>query len=89
MDEDGLLKDQEAEGDKAPWQRNFSKKKSADEVKKERKKSIETAYEACTFNGEVTVKALAEYTGKSEDTVRRYLKEHGGFWIDKGDVGKK
>jgi len=89
VDEDGLLKDQESEGDKAPWQRNFSKKKSADEVKKERKKSIETAYEACTFNGEVTVKALAEYTGKSEDTVRRHLKEHGGFWVDNGMVGRK
>ncbi len=89
VDEDGLLKDQESEGDKAPWQRNFSKKKSADEVKKERKKSIETAYEACTFNGEVTVKALAEYTGKSEDTIRRHLKEHGGFWVDNGMVGRK
>jgi hypothetical protein len=32
---------------------------------------------------------MAEYMGKSEDTVRRYVKDHGSFWIDEGEIGKK
>jgi predicted transcriptional regulator YheO len=71
------------------WKKNFPKKKTPEQVKKEKKESLETAYEACTFNGKVTIKDLSEYMGKSEDTVRRYIKEHGGFWSDGGEVGKK
>lgn len=37
----------------------------------------------------LTVKAMAEYMGVTEKTVRNRLKEHGGFWIDEGQVGKK
>jgi hypothetical protein len=40
-------------------------------------------------NGQANVADLAEYMGKSEKTVRRYIKEHGGFWIDGGEVGRK
>ena len=89
IDFSGVLKDIAADAAPAPWQRNFSKKKSDKERKDERKESIETAFSACSINGKVTLKDLAEYTGKSEDTVRRYIKEHGGFWIDDGEVGKK
>ena len=85
----GVLKDIQLDVPAQPWQRNFSKKKSDKERKDERKESIETAYNACNMDGKVTLKDLAEYTGKSEDTVRRYIKEHGGFWIDDGEVGKK
>lgn len=46
-------------------------------------------YEACGIDDKVTVKAMAEYMGVSEKTVRRRLKEHGGFWIDEGQIGKK
>lgn len=89
VDKCNVLKDADAEGQKVPWQRNFSKKKSPDDRKEERKKSFETAFEVCGFEGKVTVKALSEYLGKSEDTVRRYAKEHGGYWIDNGEVGEK
>lgn len=89
-DEDGVLKDLNFEGDLANWQNNFSKKKSNAERQKDRKESIETAFDACYIEGEiVTVKDLAEYTGKSEKTVKRHLKEHGGFWFDGNEVGKK
>ena len=71
------------------YKKNFSRKKTAEEKEAERNKSIETAYEVCSIDGEITVKAIAEYLGKSEKTVRRNLKEHGGFWIDDGIVGKK
>lgn len=89
IDMSGVLKDIQLDVPAQPWQRNFSKKKSDKERKDERKESIETAYNACNMDGKVTLKDLAEYTGKSEDTVRRYIKEHGGFWIDDGEVGKK
>lgn len=89
IDEVGSLKDINPEGDGGSWKRNFMKKKSPEQRKKDKKISLETAIEACGFNGKLTLKALAEYMGKSEDTVRRYIKEHGGFWIDNGEIGKK
>ena len=46
-------------------------------------------YEVCGIDDKVTVKAMAEYMGVTEKTVRNRLKEHGGFWIDEGQVGKK
>lgn len=57
--------------------------------KKERDESIETAYEACTINGTVTIKDLAEYLSVTEKTVRRRLAEHGDFWVNKNEVGRK
>jgi RecA-family ATPase len=89
IDEVGSLKDVGTESEKPPWKRNFSKKKSPEERKKDKKISLETAYEACGFGGKVTIQSLSEYMGKSEDTVRRHIKEHGSFWIDGGEVGKK
>ncbi len=89
VDKSGVLNDVGAEGEAAPWKKNLGRKKSKEDLKKERKEALETAYEACGIEGKVTVKALAEYSGKSEDTIRNYIKEHGGFWIDNGEVGRK
>lgn len=89
VDDVGSLKDVEAEGEQPPWQKNLRKKKKPEERKKDRKESLETAYEACGFDGKVTVKAMAEYMGITEKTVRNRIKEHGDFWIDEGEVGKK
>jgi len=90
VDNIGVLHDIEAEGEAPPWQKkNLGRKKSKEELKKERMEALETAFEAEGINGRVTVKDLAEYMGKSEDTIRNYIKEHGSFWIDNGEVGKK
>lgn len=89
VDKVGVLKDVDADGEAPAWRKNFTKKKTPEKRKEEKKVSVETAYEACGIEGKVTVKALSEYMGKSEDTVRRYIKEHGSFWIDNGEVGKK
>ena len=54
--------------------------------------SLEEQYESLkSFNegGKVTIKELAESMGTTEKTVRNRIKEHGGFWIDEGNVGKK
>ena len=88
MDEDGLLKDQEAEGDKAPWQRAMDKRKPKEAKKKDRKIALENAFEACSINGEVTVIDLEEYMGVTKNTVKNRVKEHGGFEINNGVVTK-
>ena len=36
-----------------------------------------------------TTKDIAKELSISEKTVRNRLKEHGGYWIDEGNVGKK
>ncbi len=89
IDRIGLLKDVEAEGEAPTWKKNFTKKKSPDDRKKERKESLETAFDACGIEGKITVQAMAEYLGVTEKTARNRIKEHGGFWIDEGHVGKK
>lgn len=92
IDTSGTLHDLESAGSVAwnrTWKNNFTKKKTTKDRKDDRDKSIETAFDACKIDGKVTVAALAEYTGKSEKTMRRQLKEHGGFWVDGGEVGEK
>ena len=89
IDNIGVLKDIAVDDGMPTWKRNFAKKKTDAERKTERKNSLETAFEACGIDDKVTVKSMAEYMGVSEKTVRRRLKEHGGFWIDEGQIGKK
>lgn len=88
-DVSGVLGDIDPEKEAPAWQRAMQKRKPKEVKAKERKASIETAFEACNFGDEVTLKSLAEYMGVSEDTVRRRLKEHGGFYNDGGKIGKK
>ena len=89
IDNIGVLKDISVDDGRPTWKKNFAKKKTDAERKTERKNSLETAFEACGIDDKVTVKAMAEYMGVTEKTVRNRLKEHGGFWIDEGQVGKK
>jgi RecA-family ATPase len=89
IDITGALNDVDTEGEASPWKKNFTKKKTPEERKKERNESIETAFEACGIDEKVTVQAMAEYMGVSDKTIRSRIKEHGGFWIDEGEVGKK
>lgn len=89
IDNIGVLKDIAVDDGMPTWKKNFAKKKTDAERKTERKNSLETAFEACGIDDNVTVKSMAEYMGVSEKTVRRRLKEHGGFWIDEGQIGKK
>lgn len=92
LDQSGVLGDIQPEADAPSWKKNFSKKKSPEEAKKERKESLDTQFESLkSFNedGKVTIKDLAEGMGTTEKTVRNRIKEHGGFWIDEGYVGRK
>ena len=89
LDGTGSLKDIEPEGEQPPWKKAIGKRKAPENKKEDRKNSIETAYSVCQIDGKVTVKAMAEYMGITEKTVRNRLKEHGGFWVDESEVGKK
>lgn len=93
IDDTGMLKDVDADGEQPYWRQNLKKSgkrnKSPEDRKKERAESLSMAYEACSIGEKVTVKDLCEYMGKSEDTVRRYIKETGRYWIDGSEVGRK
>ena len=93
-DDSGALGDLSADdgfnSKSSPWQKNFQKKKTPEERKKERSDGIETAFETCAMGADsVAISDLADYTGTTEKTVRKRLKEHGGFWIDDGNTGRK
>lgn len=89
IDRVGVLKDVEAEAEQPPWKKAMSKRKPKEVKERERKVSVDTAFEACGIDGKVTLYALAEYMGVTQKTVRNRLKEHGGYWIEEGNVGKK
>ncbi len=96
VDATGALNDIAAEGDcnskGSPWKKNFKNKKSPEEKKKERKQGLESSFESlASFTGasSVSIYELANSMGVTEKTIRTRIKEHGGFWIDEGKVGKK
>lgn len=89
VDNIGVLADVEPDGDVPLWKKAAEKRKPPGDKRKERKEAIETAYSACTIDGDVTVEAMAEYMGVTEKTVRNRIKQHGDFWVDEGKVGRK
>lgn len=90
VDDAKILKDVDAEGDKPAWRKNFKRKKSPADGKKERGIAVENAYEASGFGGAPTIKSMSEYLNVTEKTVKNHLQEHGGFTIDnRGMVTKK
>lgn len=89
VDKTGILDGLKAESDKPGWEKAKDNRKSPQQNKEERRRNIEAAFEAASFNGRATVQAMAEYLGKSEKTVRNYLKECKNFWVTDSEVGKK
>ena len=89
LDNTGSLADIEAYGDTPPWQKNLKKKKSPEEKKNEKNESLEIAIAACSIDGDVTVKSLAEFMGKTDKTVRTHIKNHGGYEVKEGVIYEK
>lgn len=92
VDKSGVLNDVDADemnSKGSPWKKNFSRKKSPEDRAKERSKSVEEAFSFCAEKGKAEISELAQYMGVSEKTVRRRLKEHGGYWFDEGVAGEK
>ena len=90
VDETGILKDIKL-GEVPTWKKNFEKKpkKTPEEAKQERNDAVDAAFEACSIDEVVTLKAMAEYMGVTEKTVRNRLKEHEGFSFNEGIVTRK
>ncbi len=74
------------------YSRNFSNKRTPEQVREDKQKSFDIAFETLTSfdeKTEVAIKEIAEFIGKSEDTVRRYAKDNKKYYIDNGLIGKK
>ena len=97
VDTSGVLEDCEIDGATfnskgSPYKQNFSKKKSKSDLKNDRKSSLENAYSCGEQDekGEVNISDICEYTGKSDDTVRRWIKEFSDeYYFSNGKIGKK
>lgn len=96
IDNSGVLADCSIDGTfnskGSPYKQNFSKKKSKNELKNERRASLDNAYDCGEPNekGEVSITDICEYTGKSDDTVRRWIKEFSDdYYFSNGKIGKK
>lgn len=89
IDDTGILKDIKLDDGNTSWKKNFNKKKSSKEIKKEQNEALESAYEACGIEDEITLEAMAEYLGVTDRTVRNRIKNHGGFKIVNGCVERK
>lgn len=81
VDKVGVLNDVQPDAEKPSWQRAMDKRKSPDTKKKERRASLEAAFDTCTFGEKVTVSDLEEYMGVSKNTVKNRIKEHEEFEI--------
>ena len=69
--------------------RSWSRRCDKGKVTKDKKAELDTAFEACMMDGEVTVYALAEYMDLKPRTIKTRLKDDGRFWIDGEKVGRK
>ena len=88
MDEIGVLKDLEADGEAPPWQRASNKaKKSAKKKADDKRREFEDAVANCNAGEPPTVKDLVQwYSGAGKEvsvrTVQNWVKKFG-FFIDK------
>lgn len=87
----GLLEDLQPDSDFRALGAKGASRRWGDKAKqsKDRKAELDTAFEACMMDGEVTVYSLGEYMDLKPRTVKNRLKEDGRFWIDGEKVGRK
>ena len=83
IDDTGFLAELRPNAEKAPWEKSKETKKEA------KKKQMESAYNACSIKGDVTVADMANYLDTTERTVRRYIKEGNEFEYCDGKVVRK
>ena len=86
IDDTNILKDLSAESDTHSWKSKSNKKNVK---RRENKKTIETAYEVCKIDGDVTLKMIAEYMEKSEKTIRNYVNSSSNLYIKNGFIYEK
>lgn len=88
VDKVGTLNDIQVESEKPAWKRAMDKRKPKEQKLKERKEALETAFDGCSINGQVTVSDLEEYMALTKNSVKNRIKEHGGFKLEDGIVSR-
>lgn len=88
IDDIGSLGDIQPEESKPQYKRNFEKKKSSEDKKKDFEKSLEMAM-GSNFNDGIAIKDAAEYMGISEKTIRRKIKESKKYVVEDGFVKER
>lgn len=86
IDDTGFLAELKPNAEKAPWEKS---KETRQQKKEAKKKQMESAYNACSIKGDVTVADMANYLETTERTVRRYIKEGNEFEYCDGKVVRK
>lgn len=88
----GLLEDLNPETDMSSKGKAGAAKRwsgTKEDRNKESSERLSSAFEACTIDGKVTVYGMAEYLDLKPGTVKKRLKDNGGYWIDGETVGRK
>lgn len=88
VDESGLLAKVDPEDSKPEWQKKgpAANKKTKEERKQERMDALEEAVDSIAEDGKADIKEVAESIGKSDRTVRSYVKEHEKYEIVEGFI---
>nr|DAI69118.1 MAG TPA: Regulatory protein repA [Caudoviricetes sp.] len=86
VDDSGELENLTPDCDKDPRQKG---RETQTRRKEAQKAQLESAYNACLINGQVTISDLAEYMDKTERTIRAYIKERPDFEVKNSIVEKK
>ncbi len=84
LDDTGILEDVIKKMQKGAFNGRKAPGRKKDQAQRERdrRKGVESAYEILASMGDpVTLASMAEYVGKSEKTVKRYIQAHEGFVI--------
>lgn len=90
LDETELLQKASPESDSPPWRKAADKnKQTAKDRKEERLEALEEAFDAVVQNGRADIDELAKIIGKTDRTVRSYVKQHKGFVIEDGYIVEK
>lgn len=85
VDDEQLLEDMEADGEAPPWKQavNAHKKQAESNGEKDRVK-FENAVNLCNFGDPPTLQQLSETLGRSDRTIRNWVKKFG-YCIDKNN----
>ena len=74
------------------YSRNFSNKRTPEQVREDKQKSFDIAFETLTSfdeKTEVSIKEIAEFMGTTEKTIRNRISNSGKYYVTNGIVGKR
>jgi hypothetical protein len=87
LDTTDILKDAKSVGEEPPWmEKQRIQQESRRLAREEADKALDDTIGELAKAGPVTVKDVAQSIGKDEKTIRRNIKRHGGYTIEKGII---